>query len=118
MMFFHLLVFLTLTLLKRFVKLAIFYYYNSILKARAGQLSSSKVLEFIESFVNEDNVTVWKDLLTNMHSLSSVLLTTDYHNKLKMYTNNLVKPISKKLGWEPIPGESNYLIYSSFDVGL
>ena len=53
-------------------------------------------------------MTVWRDLLFNLHHLSSLLLSTDYHDKFHVYVRNLVKPISKKLGWDPLPRESKY----------
>lgn len=66
-----------------------------------------KVLKFVEAFSTEDNVTVWKDLLANLQELSHLLLNTNFHHELQSFIRRLVKPISKKLGWEPLDGETS-----------
>ncbi len=48
-----------------------------------------------------------RDLLTNLVHLSSLLLNTDFHDKFSSYIRNLVKPISLKLGWDSIEGETS-----------
>lgn len=65
------------------------------------------MLKFVEGYSSEDNVTVWKDLLTNLQDLSHLLLNTNFHHELQTFVRRLVKPISKRLGWEPIQGESS-----------
>lgn len=75
--------------------------------SKAGYISASEVLKFLEGYSSEDNVTVWKDLLMNLQDLSSLLLNTNFHQELQAFTRRLVKPTSKKLGWDPIEGESS-----------
>jgi puromycin-sensitive aminopeptidase len=75
--------------------------------AQAGLLSTAEVLKFIEAYSVEDNVTVWKDMISNLLNLTGLLLNTDYSSNFKTYIKELVKPVSKKLGWDPLPGESN-----------
>lgn len=75
--------------------------------SKAGLLSASEVLKFVEGYSSEDNVTVWKDLLANLLELSHLLLNTNFHHELQSFIRRLVKPISKKLGWEPLEGESS-----------
>jgi len=74
--------------------------------SQAGLLSITEVLKFVESYSAEENVTVWKDLISNLKDLSHVLLNTDYHPEFQSFVRRLLKPISKKLGWNPIEGES------------
>ena len=74
--------------------------------AKAGLLSVADVLKFVEGYSGEDNVTVWKDLIANLSSLSLTLLNTSFHNEFQSFVRRLVKPISKKLGWNPVEGES------------
>ena len=74
--------------------------------AQAGSLSTSTVLEFVGSYTNEDNVTVWRDLLSNLVHLSGILLSTEFHSNFSGYIRTLVKPIASKLGWDAIQGES------------
>lgn len=75
--------------------------------SKAGKLGASDVLKFIEGYSNEDNVTVWKDLLTNLQSLSHLLLNTNYHNDLQSFVRRLLKPAAKRLGWDALEGESS-----------
>jgi puromycin-sensitive aminopeptidase len=64
-------------------------------------------LKFVEGYSAEDNVTVWKDLLSNLLDLSHILLNTSFHHELQSFVRRLLRPISKKLGWEPVAGESS-----------
>jgi puromycin-sensitive aminopeptidase len=75
--------------------------------SKAGLLSASEVLKFAEGYVSEDNVTVWTDLISNLQDLSHLLLNTNYHHELQSFVRRLLKPISKKLGYDPIEGESS-----------
>lgn len=74
--------------------------------SQAGLMSASQVLKFVEAFAFEENVTVWKDLLNNLLNLSHLLLNTNYHNEFQSFIIRLLKPISKKLGWDAKEGES------------
>ena len=42
-----------------------------------------------------------------MGALYSLLLQTDFAHKFSAFLKNLLKPISRKLGWNVIPGENN-----------
>jgi puromycin-sensitive aminopeptidase len=75
--------------------------------SKAGLLSAAEVLKFCEGYLSEDNVTVWTDLIGNLHGLSYLLLNTNYHHELQSFVRRLLKPISKKLGYDPIEGESS-----------
>jgi puromycin-sensitive aminopeptidase len=75
--------------------------------SQAGLMSPSQVLKFVEAFAFEENVTVWKDLLNNLLNLSHLLLNTNYHHEFQSFIRKLLKPISRKLGWEAKEGESN-----------
>lgn len=72
----------------------------------AGYLPAQEVLKFVEGYANEENVTVWRDLLSNLTTMSRAVLNTSYHHEFQAFIRRLLKPISKKLGWDPIPGES------------
>jgi len=74
--------------------------------SQAGLLSAADALKFLESYSAEENVTVWRDLISNLLSLSHILLNTDFQPQFQSFVVRLLKPISKKLGWDPIEGES------------
>jgi hypothetical protein len=64
------------------------------------------VLQFVESFSNEENYSVWLELLKNLNFVSNLVLNTDYSEKFSAYMRNLLKPILNKLGLQPVEGES------------
>ena len=74
--------------------------------SQAGLLSIKEVLKFVEAYSAEENVTVWRDLISNLKELSYLLLNTSFHGEFQSFVRRLLKPISKKLGWEPSKGES------------
>jgi len=74
--------------------------------SEAGLLSATEVLKFIEGFSSETNVVVWRDLISNLLKLSHTLLNTEFQQDFQAFIVRLLKPISQKLGWNPIEGES------------
>lgn len=74
--------------------------------SEAGILSGAELLKFVESYSVEENVTVWRDLISNLLKLSHTLLNTSYQHEFQSFIRRLLKPISKKLGWDPVEGES------------
>lgn len=64
-------------------------------------------MKFFESFIDEEESTVWKGLLGNLGCLYSLLLQTNFCDKFSSFIKNLLKPISKKLGWNAKPNEDN-----------
>jgi len=63
----------------------------------AGHLSAGELLKFVESYTVEENVTVWRDLISNLLKLSHTLLNTSFHHEFQSFIRRLLKPISKKL---------------------
>lgn len=74
--------------------------------SQAGLLPAAEVLKFVEGYAAEENVTVWRDLISNLLQLSHILLNTNFHHEFQAFVRRLVKPIAQKLGWDPLPGES------------
>jgi len=64
------------------------------------------VLKFVEGFTNETNVTVWRDLISNLLKMAHVLLNTDFQPEFQAFIVRLLKPIAGKLGWDAVEGES------------
>ena len=69
-------------------------------------MSAAQVLKFIESYSVEENVIVWRDIISNLLKFSHILLNSNFHHEFQAFVRRLVKPISKKLGWNPVEGES------------
>lgn len=74
--------------------------------SQAGLLSAADALKFLESYSAEENVTVWRDLISNLLTLSHTLLNTEFQPQFQQFIIKLLKPISQKLGWDPKEGES------------
>ena len=74
--------------------------------SESGHLATSDVLKFIEGFSAETNVVVWRDLISNLLKLSHTLLNTSYQPDFQAFIIRLLTPISEKLGWDTIEGES------------
>jgi len=74
--------------------------------AFAGLISTRDVLRFVQAYEAEENVTVWRDLISNLLHLSHILLNTSYQHEFQAFIRRLLKPIAAKLGWNPVPGES------------
>jgi puromycin-sensitive aminopeptidase len=78
----------------------------SLSQSGGGLVSGESVLSFIQNYSqNEENLTVWRDILTNIEKMSILLRNTETHEEFKRYIRDLVKPISLKLGTKPIDGE-------------
>jgi hypothetical protein len=78
------------------------------LKSKAGLLPASEVLKFVQGYTAEENVTVWRDLISNLLGMSHLLLNTNFHQDFQAFIRRLLKPIAQKLGWDPIQGESKH----------
>ena len=79
--------------------------------SKAGFLSITEVLKFVESYTAEENVIVWKDLLENLKELSNLFLNSSFHSEYKSFVRRLLKPVSKKLGWNPVKGEGTFFLW-------
>ena len=75
--------------------------------AKAGLVSVPDLLDFVSCYTNEDNYAVWKDLIENLTSLSHALLNTSYSGEFKSFVRKLLKPASKKLGWNALDNEND-----------
>jgi len=74
----------------------------------AGLMPASEVLKFVQAFAKaETNSTVWCDLISNLLGMSHLLLNTDFHPEMQAFIRQLLKPISQKLTFSPIEGESD-----------
>ena len=70
--------------------------------AEAGTIPTTDALEFLSSYKNEDNYTVWLELATGLARLEQLLAKENQNvrktlNKLIL---DLFSPLAKRLGWE------------------
>ena len=74
--------------------------------AEAGIISTTEALEFVSSYKNETNYTVWVELATGLARLEQIL-----HKNLRLSTLlekficDLFSPLAENLGWNKKEGE-------------
>eukprot|EP01128_Nolandella_sp_AFSM9_P003354 TRINITY_DN1435_c0_g1_i1.p1 TRINITY_DN1435_c0_g1~~TRINITY_DN1435_c0_g1_i1.p1 ORF type:complete len:863 (-),score=234.42 TRINITY_DN1435_c0_g1_i1:89-2677(-) len=74
--------------------------------SKAGLIPLSQTLALIQFYVEEDDYTVWSDLSANLGAVGTLLSGTAVDANLDSYTLALYSSI-KKLGWDPVEGESD-----------
>lgn len=75
--------------------------------AKAGQASTVDVLKVIEAFKNEKNYTVWTEITSNLDTLASLLMATDFGHLLQEFIKNLCSDVYEKIGWDPAEKEGH-----------
>ena len=68
--------------------------------AEAGTIPTSYALEFLSSYKNEDNYSVWLELAMGLGRLEMLLAKTKTKIKLDKLTLKLFSPLATKLSWE------------------
>eukprot|EP00271_Cylindrocystis_brebissonii_P016097 TRINITY_DN3929_c0_g1_i1.p1 TRINITY_DN3929_c0_g1~~TRINITY_DN3929_c0_g1_i1.p1 ORF type:complete len:766 (-),score=129.97 TRINITY_DN3929_c0_g1_i1:280-2577(-) len=79
---------------------------DAVAMARAGLNRTSQALDLSLAYKEEENYTVWCELLITWSSVG-LLLSADEALLEKLYAiaRKLLLPIAEKLGWEPVKGE-------------
>ncbi|OGI60173.1 hypothetical protein A2641_03790 [Candidatus Nomurabacteria bacterium RIFCSPHIGHO2_01_FULL_37_25] len=75
--------------------------------AEAGAISTSYALEFLSSYENEDNYSVWLELAMGLGRLEALLAKTKMKIKLGGLILKLFSPLATKLGWEKKKNETH-----------
>ncbi|XP_025091662.1 puromycin-sensitive aminopeptidase-like isoform X2 [Pomacea canaliculata] len=74
---------------------------------RSGLVNSVEFLQVVETFTAEDNYTVWKDLLSNLHELGKLLQYTKAYSHFNNFVIRLLQPTFMRLGWDSKAGEGH-----------
>eukprot|EP01132_Coremiostelium_polycephalum_P011218 gene11218-13743_t len=74
--------------------------------ARNKTIPITVFMDLVAAFENETEFSIWSFIVDRLTYLSHLSEGESYHSKLNEITIKLLKPISKKLGFEPIKGES------------
>ncbi|XP_014604170.1 PREDICTED: puromycin-sensitive aminopeptidase isoform X1 [Polistes canadensis] len=72
---------------------------------QAGHASTVELLRFMQAFQHEDNYTVWSSIVNCIGKISVLLSPLDIADTFKAFVRNLMRDISKRLGWYPKPNE-------------
>lgn len=68
-------------------------------------MDAVEVLKVVEAYSEEDNFTVWNDLLGLLSEIELLLQHTDAHSDFKRFICDLLRPTFQKVGWEKKDGE-------------
>ncbi len=67
--------------------------------SEAGIISTTDALEFLSTYKNEDNYTVWVEIATGLAQLDQLLAMTTSEPALMKLTSNMFSPLAYKMGW-------------------
>jgi len=74
---------------------------------RAGYLPATTFLELTSEYRDEDDVTAWRMIVESLHDFETLISDEPYLNRLDGYGRELFRPVSKRTGWDPKPGEGH-----------
>ena len=76
--------------------------------ARAGIIKTTDVLEFIESYVDEEAYVVWADLLGNLTEVADLIkLKDDLYDLFSAFMRRLIHRLIRKVGWDTRPSDDH-----------
>ncbi|KAL3276182.1 hypothetical protein HHI36_020900 [Cryptolaemus montrouzieri] len=74
---------------------------------QAGHASTVQILKLLQAFEDETDYTVWSSICGILSRVSVLLSHTDCEEAFQVYQRNLLRKISKRLGWDPQPDETH-----------
>lgn len=74
--------------------------------AESGDISTNEVLKFLKAYKNEDNYTVWMEIITGLSRLEQLLAKTTIKKDLQLLIIDLLFPTFNRLSWEEKISES------------
>ncbi|KNC84831.1 hypothetical protein SARC_02972 [Sphaeroforma arctica JP610] len=77
--------------------------------ASAGYMSTTDALQVLSAYKDEDDTTVWAEIIENLGWLSSVWYAEDEQtlNRLRKFKQSMYGPLAAKLGWDIKEGEGH-----------
>ncbi len=75
--------------------------------SEAGYIPTTDALQFLESYKDEDDYTVWLEIASGLTRLEQLVAKTTLKPKIDELTLKLFSPIAKRLGWDKKLGESH-----------
>lgn len=73
--------------------------------SEAGYIPTTDALSFLSAYKDEDNYTVWVELVTGLYKLRKLFAKTEIETKLNTLIVDLLNPLMAKLGWDKKPHE-------------
>lgn len=75
--------------------------------AEAGIGDIVDALSLVAAYKNETDYSVWIEIATHMHRLSSLLYGQKAHDAYTQFAKEVFVPIAEKMGWDKKPNESH-----------
>ncbi len=75
--------------------------------AEAGVIPTTKALEFLTAYRDEDNYTVWLEIATGLARIEQLVSKSNSEENLDKFIIKLFAPILKKLTWEKQKDETH-----------
>ena len=69
--------------------------------AQSGNSPTTLALELAQSYVDEEDYTVWAEITSHLGQLDSLLSYENFYNNYKSYNRYIYGRIAAKMGWEP-----------------
>lgn len=77
---------------------------------KSGLVPTSAYLEFLKAYKDEDSYIIWAEILSGMKEIYNLFSTEKkIQSKLTKYYLDLIRPVAKKVGWQPKPNEDLYI---------
>ncbi len=80
---------------------------DSFSLAESGQSPTTLSLELAQSYIKEQDYTVWVELSGKIAQLDSLLALESFYGDFKKYGINIYKGIANKMGWQAKKGEKH-----------
>ncbi|MBI2020225.1 M1 family metallopeptidase [Candidatus Daviesbacteria bacterium] len=80
---------------------------DSFSLAQAGDSPTTLALELAQSYVDEEDYTVWAELTGQLSQLDSLLAYESFYNNYKIYNRYIYQRIAKKMAWNKKPHEKH-----------
>ncbi len=75
--------------------------------AQSGNSPTTLALELAQSYVGEEDYTVWSELTSQLSTLNNLLAYEPFYENFRKYGRSIYSGIAKKMGWEKIVGEKH-----------
>lgn len=75
--------------------------------AKSGEISAAEALKFSQNFQNENNYTVWVELISELRALDSLLYGTSAYSGFKKFCLGLIEQKALSMGFAKSEGEEH-----------
>ncbi len=74
--------------------------------SEAGYTATSRALELVSHYKEEDEFTVWAEITVQLHKVENLIEREPFYTNFRVYARDVYKTIAHDLGWNARHGES------------